>query len=203
MFGPALLAAPVVAPGQRRQTIYAPSGRWLDFWRAVRFKRRSGGLGLRRARPLRGQRKHTVDAPLAELPMLIRAGSLLALLPPGVDTLAGYGDRPGLVHLSDRADQMRLLAFPRGRSSAPFYERERLTSRERAEGWALRVEGERRRTYRLEASLATLRDPFVPCKLVLDGRRLAGRRWSFDPASRVLRARFGAEDATLEVSRRC
>ena len=203
MFGQALLAAPVVAPGQRRQTIYAPSGRWLDFWRAVRFKQRSGGFGLRRARPLRGHRKHTVDAPLAELPMLIRAGSLLALLPPGVDTLAGYGERPGLVHLSDRDDQMRLLAFPRGRSSARFYERERLISRERADGWALRVEGDRRRTYRLEASLATLRDPFVPCSLELDGRRLAGRRWSFDPQARVLRARFGAEDAKLEVSRRC
>ena len=55
---------------------------------------------------------------LGELPLLARAGALLALLPPDVDTLARYGDRSASVSLGERERRRVLLAFPRGRSSA-------------------------------------------------------------------------------------
>ena len=73
------------------------------------------------------------------------------------------------MHAADRADRMRLLAFPRGARRAGMGGGERLASREHAGGgrWSLRVSGTRARTYELQASLATLRRPFEPCTCLL------------------------------------
>ena len=194
MFGPDLLAAPVLAPDERRRRVYLPQGRWVDFWRAVRYRRGDGRFVLAAPRDVPGARRVSVPAPLAELPLFIRAGALLALLPADVDTLASYGRAPGLVHLSDRRDRIRLLLFPRGRSSRRFNYGERLRSIEGAGRWRLEIEGARARTYSLEASLRTLRRPFRPCRLSLDGEAPS---WSFDRRTGVLRARFRARRATL------
>jgi orotate phosphoribosyltransferase len=203
-FGPDLLAAPVLSPGATRRAVYVPRGRWVDVWRSVRFLKRSGALSLRRARSLRGGRAVELPAPLAELPLLARAGAVIPLLPPEVDTLATYGKQAkGLVRLADRRARMRLLAFPRGRSSARVYRRERVVSRERRVGWSLAVRGSRRRRYELQASLATLRRPFRPCALRVGRRRLARRAWRFDRRTRVLRARFATRQGKLTVQRRC
>ena len=64
MFGPSLLAAPVVTPGARRRRVYAPPGRWLDFWRSVRYVRRTGAFTVGRARSVRGGRERVLPAPL-------------------------------------------------------------------------------------------------------------------------------------------
>ena len=56
MFGPDLLAAPVVRPGARRRAVYLPRGRWVDLWRSARYRSSDGGLELGRARALRGGR---------------------------------------------------------------------------------------------------------------------------------------------------
>ena len=44
-----------------------------------------------------------MPAPLDELPLLARAGTLLALLPSDVDTLADYGDRSAAKSLNEAA----------------------------------------------------------------------------------------------------
>ena len=62
-----------------------------------------------------GRRRATLPAPRDELPLLVRAGAVLPLLPADVDTLAPYAGA-GVVRLADRRDRMQLLAFPRGRS---------------------------------------------------------------------------------------
>ena len=49
LFGPDLLAAPVVQPGARTRSLYVPRGRWIDLWRSVGYDERSGGLRLGRA----------------------------------------------------------------------------------------------------------------------------------------------------------
>jgi alpha-glucosidase (family GH31 glycosyl hydrolase) len=198
LFGPDLLAAPVLEPGARRRRLYLPRGRWVDLWRSARFSERRGGLALRRVRLLRGGRRVTVPAPLGELPLLARAGTLLALLAPEVDTLADYGSKaPGVVRLRDRRGIVELLAFPRGRSSARFGEHGRLRSRERPGGWVLRVAAGGRRTIRLQAALGSLRRPFVPGAVLKGGRPLA--HWRYDRRSRVLRLRFRAGRVRLLV----
>ena len=118
MFGPDLLAAPVLAEGERRRRLYLPRGRWVDLWRSVRYRRARGDLALRRSSLLAGGREVTLPAALGKPPLLARAGTLLALLPPDVDTLARYGRRAAAVGLAERSGRRALLAWPRGRSSA-------------------------------------------------------------------------------------
>jgi alpha-glucosidase (family GH31 glycosyl hydrolase) len=200
LFGPDLLAAPVLEPGATQRRLHLPEGRWVDLWRSVTYEEDRGGLALRSARVLDGGRSATLPAPLDELPLLARAGTVLPLLAPDVDTLADYGaGAPGVVRLADRRDRLELLAFPRGRSNAAFNEDERLFSAEGPRRWRLRVEGARRRTYRLQASLATLQRPFTPCRVLVGGRPLARRAWSYDRSARRLRVTFAARTATLSV----
>jgi alpha-glucosidase (family GH31 glycosyl hydrolase) len=197
LFGSSLLAAPVLEPGAKRRRLYLPPGDWVDLWRSARYR---DGLSLRRARVLRGARSVTVPAPLDELPLLARAGTLLALLPPDVDTLADYGDRSAAKSLHEAAGQRVLLAFPRGSSSIRLEDGGVVRSRERAEAWSLSIDSTRRRAWRIEASLATLRQPLRPCSLAASGGRLRG--WRFDRRTKVLRATFATRRGTL-VARGC
>ena len=218
LFGPDLLAAPVLKPGAEERELYLPRGRWVDLWRTA-----SPDLELRGARLLTGGDDVTLPAPLDELPLLVRAGAVVPLLAPDVDTLTDYGaGAPGVVRLADRRDRLHLLAFPRGRSESAIGVGERALSVEgsvrrrrgsakprgvRPRRWRLVIDGARRRTYRLEASLATLRRPFRPCAVTLNGRRVKrgaaarrrGRGWTHWGGSRVLRATFRARRATLVV----
>ncbi|MDX6698778.1 MAG: hypothetical protein QOE65_2175 [Solirubrobacteraceae bacterium] len=202
LFGPDLLAAPVLAPGATRRSVYVPVGTWVDWWRSVRYEPRDGSFGLRAPRLVRGRATHTLPAPLEELPLLARAGAVLPLLSADVDTLAPYGGRE-LVHLADREDRLTLLAFPRGRWRGTMFEGEALASAESRHiarrGWTLRIDGARRRTYSIEASLATLRRPFVPCVVRAGTRALPRAQWSYDRATGVLRAQVSAVRTSLSV----
>jgi hypothetical protein len=201
MFGPDLLAAPVLEPGARTRSLYLPRGPWVDLWRSASLDR-GGALVLRRARVLAGRRGATLPAPLAELPLLARAGTLLPLLPADVDTLAGYGHRAGLVHLADRRKRLGVVAFPRGRSSARSGASRRLRSVEGDRTWSLTLTAAHRTRYALQASLATLRHPFTPCAVTLAGHPLPRTGWTYDATTRVLRARFATRHGTL-VARTC
>ena len=201
LFGPDLLAAPVLDPRVSERSVYLPRGRWVDLWRSVAYRERRGGLRLGGASVVRGGGTATLPAPLDELPLFVRAGAALPLLPPSVDTLSPYAKRDReLVSLAEKRDSLRLLAFPRGRTSARFYDSERIRSAERAAGWRLEIRGDRRRSYRLEASLRTLKDPLVACRVKLGDRELAPVKWSFAPGKQVLRARFAGRRPTLTVT---
>ncbi|MFL5782315.1 MAG: TIM-barrel domain-containing protein [Thermoleophilaceae bacterium] len=177
MLGPDLLVAPVLEPGARRRKLYLPRGRWVDLWRSAAFRSRPGALRLARPRVLAGGRTVTVPAPLAQLPLFVRAGATITLLPPDVDTLAGYGKARGLVHLSDRRSARRLIAFPHARRR-----------------WSLRLHSRRRMSYRLAAGLI---GGLRPCSVTVGGR--VPRTWSYNPARRVLLARFAARSGQLVV----
>lgn len=191
LFGPDLLVAPVLAPGARTREVYLPAGPWIDLWRSAVYDSTSGGFVLGQAAALQGGRTVTLPAPLDELPLLVRVGAVLPLLPPDVDTLAPYGDPAlGLVGLRDRRTRMALLAFPRGRTTAAFHRTERVRSIERPGVWELSLRAARRRTYAVQASLATLERPFAPCTVTWNGRRLPDTAWQYDTATRVLRVTF-------------
>ena len=201
MLGPDLLAAPVLDEGLTERTTYLPRGRWVDIWRSARFDEKSGALRLRRARELAGRREVSVPAPLDELPLFARAGAVLPLLPPEVDTLAEH-DGKGLVSLGERGDRLALLAFPRGDSSAAFGERGRIASREGRSSWRLSLRRAGGGPIELQATLRTLRHRVEPCRVLVDGKRLPGRRWRFDARSGVLTARFEGRSPELTASAR-
>jgi len=112
LFGPDLLVAPVIEEGARSRRVYLPPGQWVDFWQAVSYDEASGTFErVGETAPLAGGRIVEVDAPLDRIPIFVRAGACLPILPPEVDTLAEVGEKPGLVHLSDVAGRQRILAF--------------------------------------------------------------------------------------------
>ncbi|HWH43672.1 MAG TPA: TIM-barrel domain-containing protein [Thermoleophilaceae bacterium] len=203
MFGPDLLAAPVVRPGQTQREAYLPPGLWVDFWKAVSYREDDGSFPLGRAVALRGGRTRTSAAPDDVLPLYVRAGAVIPMLPADVDTLADYGDAPEIVNLRERNGRI-LLALPRGRSRANLGEGARSLSMElRGRRWVLQIRGERRRTWRIQASLSTLRRSIRPCR-VLNGRRpLSRKRWRYDRAARVLHITVRDRSPRIDVRGRC
>ncbi len=200
LFGPNLLAAPVLEAGARSRSVYVPGGRWFDFWRSIHYRASDGSFHVGRAVAVPSRERIELKAGLGKLPLLVRAGALIPMLPADVDTLASYGSKPGLVHLDDRAGRMRLLAFPRGTSRAGMNEAERLVAAELAGGgFELAVDGRRARLYSLEAALGALRHRFRPATVLVDGRPLRARAWGLAAGRAVLRARFRCRDCTLTV----
>ena len=200
LFGADLLVAPVLAPGVTARDVYLPAGAWVDLWRAVTYEPLSGGLVLGAAGTIDGAQSVSAPAPADEIPIFARAGTVLPLLPPDVDTLADYGaGTPGLVRLADRLDQLELIALPRGSSTAHAFRRERYRSVEGDRRWELAIYGARQRTWRLQASLATLEHPFVPCAVEFDGQALPASDWSYDADAHVLRATWQGRNGRLVV----
>ena len=187
MFGPDLLAAPVHQPGQTERGVYLPAGHWIDFWRALSYQAASGAFRLRRAPVVTGGRSISVPAPLDQLPLMVRAGAILPLLPPTTQTLSGYGSA-STVGLDDVRNRLHLVAFPRGRSRSAFGENGGLRSKERRHSWRLTIRRAQKHRIVLDASLGTLRHKLAPCEVRVDGRRLRRRAWSAKKG--VLHVRF-------------
>jgi len=201
LFGPDLLAAPVLSPGATSREVYLPAGAWVDFWRSLQFDSAGGGFVLGAAGVVTGGSVRTVPAPIEELPLLVRAGAVLGMLPPDVDTLADYGaGAPGLVRLADRQRSLTLLAFPRGTSEGRFGKRGRYRSVETPGRWTLVVRAERPSTIMLQASTRTLQAPFTPCSVRVNRRPLSSDDWSFDPATGVLRAAVRGRSVRIETT---
>ena len=200
LFGPDLLAAPVIEPGARERRLYLPRGRWIDLWRSAAYGEDTGGLRLGSAKLLRGRRAATIPAPLDELPLLVRAGAVLPLLPPDVDTLAAYGG-------GDEASSGCAIA-PTGSSCSPSRAGAACPASTTTGGshrssdrgrWTLRIRGNRGRSYGLQASLGTLKRPLRPCRVLVDGRRLPGSEWDYRAGEELLTAQFSGARAKLTV----
>lgn len=187
MFGPDLLASPVHQPGQTERNLYLPGGRWIDFWRALAYRHADGALRLRRAPILKGARSISVPAPLDQLPLMVRAGAILPLLPPAVQTLSGYGSAV-TVGLDDLGNRLHLIAFPRGKSRSPFGENGGLRSKELSHSWKLTIRRAKGHRIVLDASLRSLRHKLTPCLVRVDGRRVRRKAWSAKKG--VLHVRF-------------
>jgi alpha-glucosidase (family GH31 glycosyl hydrolase) len=190
LFGPDLLVVPVIAPGARATTTPLPAGQWRSLWQAVSYDRRTGSFHLRAAPPLHV--RATVRAPLEEIPAFVRSGTLLALVPADVATLTRYGQ--GVVHLSDRARRLHVLAWPSGRSSANAlgtHLRSDLTRRR----WTLLVSGAPPVALDLESAL-----PGCVSGLTWNGRGVA--RAQFSRRGGVVRVTLRG-DGTLTAARSC
>lgn len=66
LLGDSLLVAPVVSPGATTREFPLPHGAWVNWWTQ---------------RSLEGGRRVKVDAPLEQLPLFMRAGAIVPLLP--------------------------------------------------------------------------------------------------------------------------
>ena len=66
MWGDDFLVAPVVQSGQTVQTFYLPQGKWIDFWSDKVY---NGGTSI------------MVAAPIDEVPLFVKAGSIIPMQP--------------------------------------------------------------------------------------------------------------------------
>lgn len=89
MVGDDLLVAPVLTEGARSRSVWLPPGEWIDF---------------RTGEHLSGDTDVEVDAPLASLPLFVRAGAIVARYPDGVTSLSDAPGDPRAVTPAGRLD---------------------------------------------------------------------------------------------------
>lgn len=98
MFGPAFLVAPVTEPQATNKTVYLPNGAsWVNFW--------TGGK-------LAGGKAVNISAPLIQIPLFVRAGSIVPLGP----VVQFAGEKP--------ADPLELRVYRGAEGSFTLYEDE-------------------------------------------------------------------------------
>ena len=200
LFGPDILVAPVLERGAIARAVYLPRGTWLNWWRSVDYEEDDGSFHLNAADVKRGGELYpSIQAPLDEIPMFVRAGAVIPMLAPDVYTLAEHGDDPSIVHMSDRLDELHVLAFPRGSSGGTFFAASSFESVESANVWALTIPDTQPRTIYLEATLAALEEPFEPCAIELGDTPLAMTEWGYDSETSVLSVRYRNEGEALQV----
>ena len=100
LWGDDVLVAPVTRAGATHWPVYLPAGTWYDFWTDERY---DGPRGL------------TAAAPLARLPLFVRAGAILPLGP-----AVQYHDEQALTDIT-------LLVYGGARSSFTLYEDDGMT----------------------------------------------------------------------------
>ena len=88
MLGPDLLVAPMFQSGTSR-SVYLPRGTWTDYWSGRRIS---------------GPRQIEIHAPLEQMPLFVRDGAVIPMLPDDVDTLLPRTPEldPSVVALDDR-----------------------------------------------------------------------------------------------------
>jgi alpha-glucosidase len=200
LFGPDLLVAPVLRAGATERALYLPAGDWVEWWRSVAYEEASGAFTLGALQLHEGGGEVVVDAPRDEIPLFVRGGAVIPLLAPDVYTLADHGAAdPSVIRLADRADQLHLLAFPRGASSGKYFATGSYTSEESAGSWTLSLDDSVPRIVHLQAALPALEQPFTPCAVSSGGTPLAPSAWQFDSATGVLSVTFESNAGALEV----
>ena len=94
MFGPALLVNPVLTAGATSRNVYLPAGTWYDFWTGANEE---------------GGRTASFPAPLSQLPLFVRAGSIVPL-------------GPNIQYATESADPLELRVYPGADATFTLYE---------------------------------------------------------------------------------
>jgi alpha-D-xyloside xylohydrolase len=90
-FGDDLLVAPVVRRGEREKEVPFPPGGWFDWWTGERYD---------------GDETVVVEAPLGKLPLYLRAGGMVPLLRPTIDTLSPVEDAEAIESFHHEAGRL-------------------------------------------------------------------------------------------------
>lgn len=96
MYGPAFMVSPVTTEGATTRSVYFPGGQWYDFWTG---QLRNGGNTM------------TVNAPLSQIPLHMRAGSIVPM-------------GPEIQYATERADTIELRIYPGADGTFSMYEDE-------------------------------------------------------------------------------
>ncbi len=112
LFGDDLLVAPVVTEGARSREVILPAGPWYHWFTGATYE---GGTTV------------TVDAPLTELPLFLRAGGIIPLLRPTIDAIAPTTAPDKVDSFSTTAGILWARVFPGPQSTFTLYDTAELT----------------------------------------------------------------------------
>jgi alpha-glucosidase (family GH31 glycosyl hydrolase) len=91
----------VIEAGASSKGVHLPPGSWVHWWSDTLYP---------------GAADVTVQAPLGSPPLFARAGGLVPMLPPGIDTLVD-ATAPGVVTLASRATELWARSWASGPAS--------------------------------------------------------------------------------------
>jgi alpha-D-xyloside xylohydrolase len=94
LFGPAFLVNPVLSAGATNRSVYLPAGTWYDFWTGATTS--GGGVT-------------TVSAPLSEIPLFVKAGSIVPM-------------GPNIQYATESADPLEIRVYKGTDGSFTLYE---------------------------------------------------------------------------------
>ena len=197
MVGDNLLVAPVITPGTQRQ-VWFPPGQWRDWFDGSLHD--GGAAG----------KVETVEAPLTKLPLYVRAGALVPLLRPTIDTLApskvadvdSFANDRGVLWVEARGkltDQSGKLwdgsKFSAVFSSASSVDLVHVAGSEFKQGvrWVLRDQPKAPESLQLLGG-----QPVAMAKMLGDLDSCQGLCWFFDAATQVLQVRAPAGDVQVQ-----
>ncbi len=105
LLGKDILVAPVYKPEAKRDSIYLPEGKWIDFWDGTEYRGKTTLMNY--------------PAPLDKLPLFIRSGAIIPMYQP----MMYNWERP--------TDTLTLNIYPSGESTYTMYEDDGLTREHR------------------------------------------------------------------------
>jgi alpha-D-xyloside xylohydrolase len=94
LFGPAFLVSPVLSAGATNRMVYLPAGTWYDFWTGMTTM---GGATV------------SADAPLSQLPVYVKAGSIVPM-------------GPAIQYATESADPIEIRVYKGKDGSFTLYE---------------------------------------------------------------------------------
>ncbi|MFZ4579352.1 MAG: TIM-barrel domain-containing protein [Myxococcota bacterium] len=100
LLGDRIVVAPVVTKGATSREVELPQGDWYPLLGGAAIQIPEGGG------------KVTVQAPLTEIPAFVPSGTLLPVLPPGVDAVVTAKAGTGVRTLQDSGDDRELWVWP-------------------------------------------------------------------------------------------
>lgn len=193
LVGDWLLAAPVYRGDQTERDVPLPEGRWIDWWDGTAYE---------------GPDDVTVPAPLGRLPLFLRAGAIVPMLRPGVETLSP-ATADGVDSYDNDPGSLRVRVVPDGVSAFTLHDGSVLEVVEQgaADGgglalhvqdagtfggylfevdWRNRGNGQAPGGDRAPLAVRSTEDPIAEVALPVDGIQPGCRCWAWDAARGVL-----------------
>ena len=190
LLGDRLLVAPVVKEGATTRSLYLPKGDWVNYWTD---EITSGGKEV------------TIPAPLEEIPLFVKAGSVIPFTRPDLDTLAA--DLAGGKYQTLDNSLIWKIFRCRQASAASFasYDGAKVSVEQNTNQVQVKGESPEVRQYEIVVTL-----PQPPRDVLLSRHRLErldnlgafpGKEgWTFDPATKTLHVRFLNSDFSLRIT---
>jgi alpha-glucosidase (family GH31 glycosyl hydrolase) len=190
LLGDSILVAPVIHEGATTRSLYLPSGAWTNYWTGE---------------SVQGGRQVTVAAPVNQIPVFIRAGSILPLIPQDTETLAGMGEaNPAQALTKDLIWRIYPADKPAQSHFRLFDGTLADVNHQKSQATLSVTHAPTARDYEVILPIRS-----IPASVVLDGKRLGEinqtlsmrqtNGWRMDPRDHCLHVFVNASDFTLQV----